>query len=251
MWNFLVFARREGYISAAMRPSFPSRVLTFSSLGATLIGLTAVAAVRADITVGVEPFAFESGDEIVSLGTGFDGAGPTNELGETIAVPAGYSILDSFSVYASAFNGKTAGLNAFVIQWSNTATATVGSALWSSSAPVVFSGTTNTLETFNTGGVTLNPGDEYLLAFTGDHSEGENDDGSLLTTAFASLPYTGGQEVDRAGTTYFPEPSNIVFEATFSAVPEPAMGALVLGGLAGFAMIRRRGRFPSICDGAN
>jgi hypothetical protein len=233
--------------SCAMGPSSQSRVVSFSTLGAALIGLAAGGTVRADITVGVEPFAVEPGDEIVSLASGFDDAGPTEELGETLAVPIGYSILDSFSVYASAFNGETAGLNAFVIQWSNTATATVGSALWSSSAPVIFSGSSNTLETFDTGGVVVNPADEYFLAFTGDYSEGEDDYGSLATTPYDSLPYSGGQEVDLAGTTYFVEPSNIVFEATFSAVPEPSTGALILGGLAGFALIhRRRLRSPLI-----
>jgi hypothetical protein len=228
-----------------MAPSSQSRVLSLSTLGIALLGLTAAGKVHADITVGVEPFTNEPGDEVVSFGSGFDDTGPPKYLGETLAVPTGYSILDSFSVYASAFNGETAGLNASLLEWSNTATATVGSALWSSSAPVVFSGFTNTLETFDTGGVIVNPADEYYLAFTDDDSKGEDDYGSLLTTPYDSIPYTGGQQVDLAGTTWFVEPSNIVFQATFSAVPEPSPSALILASVAGFALIHRQRKTQS------
>jgi len=207
-----------------------------------LFGLFWISGAHGDVTVGVDPFSASASEEIPGFFTLYGSIGDINGLGETVTVPSGYPVLNSFSIYATSEYGGEAGLNAQVYEWSNATQSPVGSALFSSTAPTIYTPGTEDpllLLTWDTGGIVFNPADPYLLEFTGDYSQGETDIagiGSLFSG------YSGGVEVDMAGGSYYPQTSphiaNLDFSADFSAVPEPGASALLIGALGVIAFWR-------------
>ncbi len=199
-----------------------------SGLLAALFGLFWIGVARGDVIAGVDPFSASASVEVPGFFTLYGTVGDISGLGETVTVPSGNPVLNSFSIYATSEYGGEAGLNAQVFEWSTTTLSPVGSAIFSTGAPTIFTPGPEDpllLLTFDTGGIVLNPADEYLLEFTGDYSEGETDIagiGSLFSG------YSGGVEVDMAAGNYYPQTTphvaNLDFSADFSAVPEP--GAL-------------------------
>ena len=98
-----------------------------SGLLAVLFGLFWISGAHGDVTVGVDPFSASASEEIPGFFTLYGTIGDITGLGETVTVPSGNPVLNSFSIYATSEYGGEAGLNAQVYEWSNTTQSPVGS----------------------------------------------------------------------------------------------------------------------------
>jgi hypothetical protein len=204
-----------------------------------LIGLLSISAAQGQDTIGVDPF----GPSYDAFSVGED-QGPNPGLGETFTVPANYTVLDSTSIYVTTDFNADAGLDASVYQWSPASHTPVGSAIWSSTTPQIIPGSTFSityLETFDTGGVKLNPADDYIFEFTEDNSALVT--GEAAIDAVVDATYPNGVMVPFGNNIFLPQTgANLDFNATFSEAPEPSTWVLLLGGLGLVAFLRLRAR---------
>jgi hypothetical protein len=233
--------------SAGADLTFIKNLRRASWLIAALIGLLSISAARADVTVGVSDFNLTAASGAGQFGfyTSYS-EDIIVGIGETVAVPAGTNTLNSFSIYASSFFSYSgpSSLNAEVIQYSNVSGSPVGTALYSTSSPSANIPGDNsvTLLTFNTGGIQVNPADEYLLEFT--QASGD------VSFPAENSTYNDGEEVillngPSPADGYYPQNgTNLYFQADFSSVPEPA--SLSLLSLTGLGLLARRRRSKSV-----
>lgn len=174
--------------------------------------------------------------------------------GQTFVTPDATNVwLNSFSMDLAHYTGAATSLNVYVIEWSTINTRPTGSALFTSNAVT----TTTTYPssatyTFNTGGLALDPAKTYMmLAFAPANASGGQD----MVYLVPGTSYSGGQALYLADTGMRPfsdittmpwtaRTTDLVFSATFSAVPEPSTYAALagLGVLACAAYLRRHRR---------
>jgi hypothetical protein len=174
----------------------------------------------------------------------------TQTYGQTVTVPLGLPVLQSFSFEMQlpttlAFRGE-------VYAWDGTRAA--GPNLFESGVTSTSDGSVFQLITFNTGGITLVPGDVYVLfASSSKDNSGHSGGGSWGVTQFDDT-YAGGTSVyinngsDTAQWTsmaWDAVPGDMAFQATFasgSGVPEPSTALLFASGLIALALatLRRR-----------
>ena len=166
----------------------------------------------------------------------------TATYGQTVTVPAVDNILDSFSFWLDDYTVPTVDFAGYVMAWDGTKA--TGSVLWNS-APL---STTNNggqgdLEkfTFNTGGLSLTSGAQYVLFVSAsDYFDGST---GYSSSVFGQTPYAGGDFVYLNNGSDFSKLTatawdqltwaDFAFEAEFSSgvAAVPAPGALLLGGI--------------------
>jgi PEP-CTERM motif len=211
---------------------------TVALLG-TVLSLLSIGGAQGQATIGVNPFAATT--NAFSVG---DIGGSNPGLGETFTVPANNPVLEAIDLYATTDFDADAGINASVYQWSPGTNTPVGSSVWSSTTPQIVPGSTFStvyLETFSTGGVLLNPADDYIFEFTAFNSALVTGEPAIDSVLDATYP--NGVMVAFNNSTYLPQTgANLDFTASFTEVPEPSTWALLLSGLGLVAFLRSRVR---------
>jgi hypothetical protein len=183
----------------------------------------------------------------------------TATYGQTFTASSSLGLsLDSFSFWLKQDTNDPNGPNAshfsaYVMAWDGIAA--TGPVLYASAARLLSQDRNNFAEyTFNTGGVNLNDGHQYVAFLSvSNYYDGNtlDDMGWILN----SSPYTGGSFVFyNNGSDFSALTTNrwddigflgtdAAFQASFSAAPEPAPLTLLglgVAGIAGFAWRRRR-----------
>ncbi len=201
-----------------------------------------------------------SGSTIVIPQNGTDffqpfGDPETPKYGQTFVTPNATDVrIDSFSFWLDdqlgQFSPDTVDFTASIYQWGGTVVGTTGAALYTSSIRT----TTDNAGAggyerfdFNTGGVLLASGVEYVALLTAVNDGLQS---AAFMAANYSNPYSGGNWVFGFGFApiWIEVDQDARFEATFSAlpdgtvVPEPATMTLLSFGLAGLGARRWRQR---------
>lgn len=165
----------------------------------------------------------------------------TATYGQTVTVPAVDNVLDSFSFWLDDLSGQTVDFAGYVMAWDGTRA--TGSVLWNSTPlSTTNNGGQGGLEkfTFDTGGLSLTSGAQYVLFV----SASDYFDGSVgrSSSAFGQTPYADGNFVFMNNSDFSELTStdwvdfswaDFAFEAEFSSgvAAVPAPGALLLGGI--------------------
>ena len=178
----------------------------------------------------------------------------TQTYGQTVTVPLGLPVLQSFSFELKlpatlAFRGE-------VYAWDGTKAA--GPDLFESGVTSTADSSVFQLITFNTGGIPLVPEGVYVLfASTSKENSGHSGGGIWGVTQFDDT-YAGGTTVyinNGSDTTKWTSkdwatlPGDLAFQATFasgSGVTEPPTTLLFASALTGFAIVTRRRRLCRI-----
>jgi hypothetical protein len=176
----------------------------------------------------------------------------TQTYGQTVTVPVGLPVLQSFSFELQL--PTTLGFRGEVYAWNGTRAA--GPNLFESGVTSTSDGGVFQLITLNTGGIALVPGSVYVLfASSSKDNSGHSGGGICGVTQFEDT-YAGGTTVyinngtdtakwtSKAWTTL---PGDLAFQATFASgggVSEPSTTLLSASALIGLAIAtqRRRGR---------
>ncbi len=203
------------------------------ALFGTLLGQLSISAAQGQTTIGVSPFAPTS--SAFSVG---EAQGSNPGLGETFTVTDSNQVLNSITVYATTDFNADAGLDASVYEWSPITNTPVGSAVWSTTTPQTIPGSTFSipvLVTFPTGGVQLNPADDYIFEFTAYNSALVTGEPAIFVVDQATYP--SGFMVPFGGASYYPTPgANLDFYSQFRSNPRTLHMGVAAGraGSAGF-----------------
>lgn len=183
--------------------------------------------------------------------SGFGEGSAVETVGQTVTVPFGEAVLNSFAFSIGNASANSGYLQAYVASWTGVAVDTV---LWSSSS---FEVPVSGFNTYSfTPGLTLTEGNQYVL-FLSSLAVHDSVSEDLTVAAFADVsnPYLGGSgfssAVSSIGSLTFPwDPltdvlgSDFAFSASFSAapsgVPEPSSMALMGLGMGIVGLIRCR-----------
>ena len=205
-------------------------------------------AVAVALVVAPEVVTAQVIDTRIGGTTAISGGGQTS--GETFVTPAGFPVLDTFSLWFATgdpFQG-------FVYQWNGTTP--VGSALFAS--PVMTQSPVPQVPqqvTFNVGALALNPGNQYVAFVQTANHGGGMEIGYLATSVpgggdtYASGTLVVGPSLptNPVGGTWTSFPNDDEFVATLSpaappvtSAPEPASLCLLGTGLAGIGVVARR-----------
>ena len=172
----------------------------------------------------------------------------TQTYGQTVTVPLGLPVLQSFSFEMQlpttlAFRGE-------VYAWDGTRAA--GPNLFESGVTSTTDGSVFQLITFNTGGVTLVPGGVYVLFASSSRDNSGHSGGGMWGVTQFDDTYAGGTAVyinNGSDTTpwtledWAGVPGDLAFQATFvsgSGVPEPSTTLLLASALIGLSVASRR-----------
>jgi hypothetical protein len=172
----------------------------------------------------------------------------TQTYGQTVTVPLGMPVLQSFAFEmqlptALAFRGE-------VYAWDGTRAA--GPNLFESGVTSTTDGGVFQLITFNTGGITLVPGGVYVLFASSSRDNSGHSGGGMWGVTQFDDAYAGGTSVyinNGSDTTQWMSeawggvPGDLAFQATFvsgSGVPEPSTTLPLASALIGLAVASRR-----------
>lgn len=177
-----------------------------------------------------------SWDMIYNVNSFGEGATPT--YGQTLTVPTD-NILQNFTFKLLQGGGNSTTIRFFVQQWAGNQV----------TGPVLFqTGSVTLLNTgfyenyqVNTGGLTLTTGQQYGLFFTSFLDENGFNDASLAAAHHHDTnPYVGGRFVfnnnahsfaaleSTEWNIQFLNSGDLAFQATFTSVPEPSSGVILL-----------------------
>lgn len=228
-------------------------------LAAALLGVVAQPG-RATAAQVVDSYTGWNGSSTISP-FGYDNLGSAT-YGQTVTVPTGGdNVLEDFTFYIQAASPLK--FEGFVYAWDSANNHATGPALFTSAPVSLTASSTYDPVTFNTGGLALTAGAQYVL-FGSISNFYDNTQGSSNWAARFDGAYAGGKAVyaynggdfDALGTQswsdFLPADYDMAFKATFDspggdvvpAVPEPAslFGAVVAVGAGMGCAWRRRKR---------
>jgi hypothetical protein len=173
---------------------------------------------------------------------GYSGDGNTPTYGQTITVPTGESVLTSFTFYLKV--APTVVFRGEVYAWDGTKATDL--CLYESAPTHTTQDQNFEAVTFNTGLISVNSGQTYVLFATTSKNTGSGSGVWGLAGDVYSGNFVSTSNNDSQWTTspWGQKLSDLAFQATFGVTPIPIPGTLLLfgSGLAGLAWLGRRRR---------